>query len=122
MKLMSVNIRGFGKTWKRKWLREIVDKESLEFLAIQETKLSDISSQFVRSLWDSDDYGFVAANAIGKAGGLLWVWSTSHSSTGEGFVLILGEMLSSKKNIILVNVYGPQSEGEKKVLWSLIGA
>lgn len=74
MKLMSVNIRGLGKPWNRKWVRRIVAREKLEFLAIQETKLADITPQIVRSVWDSDDYGFIAAvNAIGNAGGLLWV-------------------------------------------------
>lgn len=89
------------------------------------TKLADITPQIVRSVWDSDDYGFVATNVIGKAGGLLWVWSKStftlkHIVSGEGYVLIHGKMLSFKKDIILVNVYGPQSESDKKGLWSTL--
>lgn len=91
---------------------ETVGREKLDFLAIQETKLSDLSDHFVRSVWDLDDYGFIAANAVGKAGGLLWVWNTSCFSlkqyvSGEGFLLISGELLSSHMSIILVNIYGP---------------
>lgn len=125
MKLLSINIRGLRKQWKRKWVREIVGKEKVDFLAIHETKISDISSQLVRLLWDFDDFEFVVVNACGKAGGLLWVWSKSsfvlqHTVSGVGYALIQGEVLSTKGIVVLVNVYGPQAEGEKKVSWNTL--
>lgn len=91
MKLLSINVRGMRKLYKRKWIKEIVGKEKVEFLAVQETKLSDISTQLVRTIWDSDDFSFATVNAKGKAGGLLWVWSNSSFSlhqcvSGDGFL------------------------------------
>lgn len=123
MKLLLVNIRGLRKPWKRKWVRESIGKEKVEFLAIQETKLSDIPPQLVRSIWDSDNFGFVAENVTGTAGGLLWVWNKDafdlhHSVSGAGFVLIKGELLSIKKEIVMINVYSLQAESEKKLLRS----
>lgn len=122
MKLLSLNIRGLRKQWKRKWVREIVKKEKVDFLAIQETKLSDISTQLVRPVWDSDDFDFLDVNVIDKTGGLLWLWNKSSFAMqqcvyGAGFALIQGKLLSTNKVIVFVNVYGPQSESEKKLLW-----
>jgi hypothetical protein len=46
----SSNIRGLGGVGKRNYLKELIRKECLEFLAIQETKLETIPDSLCNSL------------------------------------------------------------------------
>jgi hypothetical protein len=40
---------------KRKYMKELVRKEKLEFLAIQETKLENVTDSLCHSLWGGED-------------------------------------------------------------------
>jgi exonuclease III len=50
MIIASINIRGLGGAVKRKYLKELVRKENIDFLAIQETKLDSITDNLCHSL------------------------------------------------------------------------
>jgi hypothetical protein len=51
MIIASINIRGLGGVVNRKYLKELVRKERLDFLAIQETKLEALSDNLCYNLW-----------------------------------------------------------------------
>jgi len=42
MKLISMNIRGVGGSMKRKYLGDLITKEQLDFVCIQETKYKEL--------------------------------------------------------------------------------
>lgn len=73
MKLMSWNVRGLGKSEKRRKLKEIIRVRKLDFVLLQETKKAEISELFVRSLWPGNQMEFMAMDAIGNTGGLLCI-------------------------------------------------
>jgi exonuclease III len=55
MIITSYNVRGLGGLVKRRKIRELIKKQNIQFLAIQETKLEAISDKLCYSLWGSND-------------------------------------------------------------------
>jgi hypothetical protein len=91
MIIASINIRGLGGAVKRIYLKELVRKEKLEFLAIQETKMESIPDSLCPSIWGSDDCQWAFLPSSGNSGGILSIWSNSlallkFSFFGDGFV------------------------------------
>jgi hypothetical protein len=91
MIIASINIRGLGGGVKRKFVQELVRKERLDFLAIQETKLETCSDVLCSSLWGGDDCEWAFRPSAGSSGGILSIWRKSFAVlkatfVGEGFV------------------------------------
>ena len=51
MKIISINIRGIGGNIKRNYLRNLISKEEVDMVCIQETKCSQLSKESVFLLW-----------------------------------------------------------------------
>jgi hypothetical protein len=122
MIIASINIRGLGGVVKRKYLKELVCKERLDFLAIQETKLDSISDTLCYSLWGGDDCQWAFLPSSGNSGGILSIWNTSTMSlkftfVGDGFVGVCLEWGALKKMCFVVNVYSPCDLSGKRRLW-----
>jgi hypothetical protein len=119
-------VRGLGGPIKRRKLREIVTKYNVEFLAIQETKLSTVSDQLCYSLWGSQDCEWAFLPAEGNSGGILSIWSKINSSLiftfmGEGFVGVCLEWGISKTICFVVNIYAKCNFSDKrKMLYDLL--
>ena len=47
MNALSVNVQGLGHKTKKEWIRMLSNSFKLNFLAIQETKMSSISHMLV---------------------------------------------------------------------------
>jgi mannosylglycoprotein endo-beta-mannosidase len=91
MIVCSYNIRGLGSRVKRSLIKELVLKEKVDFLAIQETKLEAISDGICFSLWGGEDCCWAFLPSEGSSGGILSIWRKSSSKliftfSGEGFV------------------------------------
>ena len=55
MKLISINIRGLGRDIKWKYIRELIHKEKVGVLCVQETKLISMDVAKCFSLWESNN-------------------------------------------------------------------
>jgi exonuclease III len=55
MIISSYNVRGLGGAVKIPDIREMINKEGIDFLALQETKLETISDSLCHRIWGSDD-------------------------------------------------------------------
>ncbi|KAF1864498.1 hypothetical protein Lal_00021921 [Lupinus albus] len=77
MKLATLNIRGLGRSVKKRVLRSMVRKEKLDFLSIHETKLESIDYNLCSKLWDGSDFDWAFQPSIGRSGGLLSIWRTA---------------------------------------------
>jgi hypothetical protein len=122
MIIASINIRGLGGAVKRKYLKELVRKENIEFLAIQETKLDSITDNLCHSLWGGDDCNWAFLPSVGNSGGILSIWSSSaalllFSFVGEGFVGVCLEWGPLKKVCFVINVYSSCDLNGKRRLW-----
>ncbi|XP_071687285.1 uncharacterized protein [Rutidosis leptorrhynchoides] len=122
MKVLSLNVRGFAVKGKFGWVRNICARENPWVAAFLETKCAKVDDRWVNALWGGDNFGYVQKEVIGKSGGLLVIWDSSVFDIidcvgGINFLAIRGKWVSSGMESIIVNVYGPHSDRDKKVFW-----
>jgi hypothetical protein len=103
-------------------MKELVRKEKLEFLAIQETKLENVTDSLCHSLWGGEDCQWAFHPSSGNSGGLLSIWSKvvaqfRFSFVGEGFVGVCLEWGAHKNVCYVVNVYSSCDIHGKRRLW-----
>ncbi|XP_071698969.1 uncharacterized protein [Rutidosis leptorrhynchoides] len=125
MKIISINIRGFAKDGAFGWVKDLCREEKPDILCVQETKSKNISMTWATSLWWNSCVGMIQKEAIGNSGGLLLMWDTSSFSVDdfvekEHFIAIKGNWISTKKESIVANVYGPQDDVGKKLMWETL--
>jgi exonuclease III len=118
----SYNVRGLGGGVKRRRIRELVNKERLDVLALQETKLGSVEVATCRGLWGGDNVRWVCNPALGRSGGLLILWNGSkgklvYSFQGQGFLGVCLDWGEAKIRCIIINVYAPCNLAAKKQLW-----
>ncbi|GKV04880.1 hypothetical protein SLEP1_g16977 [Rubroshorea leprosula] len=122
MIILSVNIRGLGGEGKKRGIRELVEKEKVEFLSIQESKLEEVDYQTCRNIWGGDNFDWVSKPSRGSAGGLICIWNCDIMSKervieGESFVGIYGTWGASKIPVHILNIYAPCDMSGKRSLW-----
>ncbi|GKV48319.1 hypothetical protein SLEP1_g55143 [Rubroshorea leprosula] len=71
----EVDVLGMGGIGKKRQIREIMMKEKVDFIAIQETKLVTVDRKICRIIWGTDDFDWVAKPSVGRSGGLLCIWN-----------------------------------------------
>jgi hypothetical protein len=95
---------------KRRKVRDLITLESLDFIAIQETKLEGISGSLCCRLWGNSDCDWAFLPAVGNSGGILSLWRKSIGSliftfTGEGFVGVCLDLVDKHVRVCVINVY-----------------
>jgi exonuclease III len=103
-------------------VRELVRREKIELLALQETKLGSIDHALCCRLWGGDNVAWRSNPALGRSGGLLLLWDKDKgklldSFQGQGFLGILLEWGPQKKKCVIINVYAPCNLVAKRQLW-----
>ena len=76
---------------KKRKIKDLVRQYKVDFLAIQETKLEDITLALSFSLWGSEDCQWSFRPSEGNSGGILSLWRMSCAFDvsflgGEGYV------------------------------------
>ena len=71
MKIVSLNIRGLGGSIKRKYIRDLISKEQVDMICLQETKCSEFSKENGFLLWGSNDIGWIEVSACNNARGII---------------------------------------------------
>ena len=74
MRILSFNIRGLGGKVKKKAVRELLSKEKIHMLCIQETKSDNLDFYMCKEIWGSDSCEFVVRHVINNAGGSVTIW------------------------------------------------
>jgi hypothetical protein len=110
MIVCSFNIRGLGGRIKKKCIKDLIHREKVDFMAIQETKLESIYEALCFSLCGGSDCDWAFLPAEGNSGGILSLWSKVNSClvftfVGEGFVGVCLEWGVLKQICFVVNVY-----------------
>lgn len=123
MKILSLNIRGFGGPTKIRLLQEMLGKLSVDFLSVQETGIVEDVERIVKLIWVHDEYRFCQVLAVGRSGGLLCIWrrsifSASSALSGAGFLCVAGCWQGSNHIVNMINVYGPHEDLARKRLWA----
>lgn len=122
MNILSLNICGTGSEKKREKLRFILNKHRVNFLSIQESMMSKSDTFRIKSLWGNFGFEFLELLAIGHSGGLLSIWDPrafikEEEYIRDRFIVVKGKWVSHNLECYMVNVYAPQQETEKTILW-----
>nr|GEY84497.1 RNA-directed DNA polymerase, eukaryota [Tanacetum cinerariifolium] len=110
---------------KKVWIKELATSHELNFLAIQETKLSNVSHMDVKLMWGNSNYDYVCSDSLGNSGGILCIWDASifkkdNLTISDNFIAIYGTWLPGKSKILFVIVYAPQPTSCKRILWDYL--
>ncbi|GKV22646.1 hypothetical protein SLEP1_g32498 [Rubroshorea leprosula] len=112
-----------GGEGKRRGIREMVQKEKVQFLALQETKLEKIEEWVCRAMWGKRELEWITKPSNGRSGGLLCLWEPSTFQKvsvfeGGSFLGIFGFWGKEKVPVYIVNVYFPCEMDGKRALWA----
>lgn len=98
---------------------------NLGFLALQESMVEIVERKDVNGLWGRTGLEFEFVPAVGLSGGLISIWDpTVFQAKGvvkdRNFLLIIGKVHGCDEEVLLMNVYAPQEQRDKIVLWDKI--
>ncbi|XP_071729376.1 uncharacterized protein [Rutidosis leptorrhynchoides] len=125
---MSLNIRGFAKDCKGEskvgWFRRVRIKENPDIVLIQESKCGPVDEKWVEMIWGAPNFNFIQKPKVGKSGGMLTIWDpcvfkVSEAVEKQNFLAIKGRWIGKQNESIVVNIYGPYKDGEKK-MWDCL--
>ena len=79
----------------------------------------------LKSLWGNFAFEFAVSSARGLSGGIISMWDPAvfvHQkiSCFDNMVVVQGEWIASKLRCSMVNVYAPQQDNQKRLLWEQI--
>ena len=74
MQILCWNIRGFGRSFKKRAVKNMVLDKKISFLMLQEMKLEAISPIVVRMFWDIPNGKCEVVPSVGLSGGLIMLW------------------------------------------------
>ncbi|KAJ0702066.1 putative RNA-directed DNA polymerase [Helianthus annuus] len=125
MNVFSINIRGLGGAQKSGWISSLVREHGINFLAIQESKRSNVSQGMMSKFWRGSRFGFESVDASGLSGGLICMWDDSFFQMEEtiknrNFLLIKGRMVGCNSAVNFLNIYAPQGTAAKKEVWDTL--
>ncbi|XP_068498242.1 uncharacterized protein [Phaseolus vulgaris] len=127
MKIISLNIRGVGGALKRNYIRDLINREQVDMVCLQETKCSEFSREKVCLLWGTNEVEWVENKALNNAGGVLTMWSNksfqlSKFVNGRNYTVVEGFWKRENgAHVTIVNIYSSGSLREKKELWNEVG-
>ncbi|MCH97949.1 endonuclease/exonuclease/phosphatase family protein [Trifolium medium] len=125
MTTMEGRDKSLGGAVKRNAIKEMIRKEKIEFLAIQETKMEIIPDSLCYNIWGGEDCQWVYLPSVGNSGGMLSIWSKSFASlifyfSGDSFIGVCLEWGALKKRCFVVNVYSKCDLSGKRNLWETL--
>lgn len=60
MKILSYNVRGLGKWMKRKFIKNLILNEGVQFVSIQETKKENTNKELCHAIWGDTKVEWIA--------------------------------------------------------------
>jgi mannosylglycoprotein endo-beta-mannosidase len=125
MIVCSFNVRGLGSRVKRRKICDLIRRENIDFMAIQETKMEAFSEFFVANLWGNSACGWASYPAVGNSGGIISIWNKVKFSliftfSGDGFVGVCLDVLAKNRKCFVINVYAKCTIRDKRTLWASI--
>ncbi|KAM0062514.1 putative Endonuclease/exonuclease/phosphatase superfamily [Helianthus debilis subsp. tardiflorus] len=91
MNFLSINLRGVRDNRKLDWIRGLKTSHGVQFICVQETKLSESASFAFNQMWGRSLYNLAAVDSTGRSGGLASLWDPSIFSCSEGLWNFMGD-------------------------------
>ena len=110
MKILSMNIRGFGGVAKQKSLGLILSTLRLDLILFQETMCSHAHALYLFSRL-KPGWEFCASDACGLSGGLLAGWDPHlvrcKAFTSQAGIVLNASFKGLDESFTVINCYGP---------------
>jgi len=122
MNIVSLNIRGIGGPAKWRYGKEIISKNEVGMVCIQETKVGTINREKCFAIWGDDEYKWIDSPAENSGGGILTIWGKNKfkcekSISKRGFIITIGKWGKDNIQVNIINVYLPCEINEKRHMW-----
>lgn len=121
------NACGIGARDKKRCVRNLVQKFSLDVLCILETKLENINDCIVNSIWGRCSRDWYAVPSLRLSGGILCIWNPASFCVSNCSVAMNGRILHvegvfSRFNMeyLVSFVYALNDGSLKKELWEYL--
>ena len=120
MSVLSWNVRGLNSGPRQKVVHELVRRQSLDVLFLQETKLSVESMQGLKHrLWRSGECQCIGA--LGASRGLACLWNPRKIQplwwiSSKSSLSMIATCLETSDVILFSNIYAPTNFQGKQVL------
>ena len=106
------NMRGFGRPGRRTQIRDLISREQLDFVGLQETIKASFMTSELRSIDPEGRFAWQSTPAIGHSGGMLLgvnedVFEVKGWSSGSYFIRADILQLDTTQTRSLFVVYGP---------------
>nr|GEV11267.1 RNA-directed DNA polymerase, eukaryota [Tanacetum cinerariifolium] len=110
---------------KLRWIKELCQKQRINFAYIQETKVKSISLHTIKDLWGNQMFDHVVGSSVGCSGGILCMWNPNmfvkeQVSTCDSFVSLMGTWAPISSKLLIISVYAPQELNERRDLWDYL--
>ncbi|XP_071740201.1 uncharacterized protein [Rutidosis leptorrhynchoides] len=101
----------------------LVYRFQIQFLATQETMVKHVSQPTLNSIWKHHVFDAVQAESNGRLGGLFSIWRTDYFTLIQSWVqkywiATILRYIPNNTFVLIINVYAPQHENKKKIVWS----
>ncbi|PWA85726.1 RNA-directed DNA polymerase, eukaryota, Reverse transcriptase zinc-binding domain protein [Artemisia annua] len=127
MNVLSLNIRGLGVPGKATWFKGLRKEHDVGFVLFQESGYANVSESILESYWGYGDFGFEVVEPVGRSGGIVSMWDKrlfepSDIIKHRNFLLVSGVLKGFGAVCNIINVYAPQRDVDKRLLWSELAA
>ncbi|KAK3212215.1 hypothetical protein Dsin_016921 [Dipteronia sinensis] len=127
MDCISWNVRGLGRTEKRRAVCKLVKKLKPSFLLLQELKVSSVDYRLIMLLGGGILTKGMKIDGVRSSGGLISMWNEEAFSikacvNTDICSILLGELANVKKEVVICNVYASNVDVERVELWDFIVA
>lgn len=114
-------MRGLRGPVKKNKIRRLVLEENIDFIALQEAKLEEVSAEIFGGC---DQFELCYLPSIGNSGGILSIWNSLKakllfSFKDTGFVGVCLEWQGSRRRCFIVNIYSQGGPPEKRQHWEV---
>jgi len=122
MRILSLNVRGLGSPVKWRYIKDIIRKEGVKMVCMQEVKMASFSLNNCCQLWGDNDIDYFYSEPINGAGGILTIWHTifpqcSHHIINRWFIVFVGIFRESNIPVVITNVYSSCNLQLKMQMW-----
>ena len=112
MKIITWNVRGSGSCRKRRSIKEVICREDLDIVVLQEVKEESVDRRFVASVWKSRFKEWLLLPLIGRSGCILIMWDTRRVKITENligdFSISIRIRMDNLEECWFSGIYGPR--------------
>jgi len=122
MRILSLNVRGLGSPVKWRYIKDVIRKEGVKMVCLQEVKLANFSLNNCCQLWGDNDIDYFYSEPINGAGGILTIWhkknfQCSNHIINRWFIVFVGIFRESNTPVVITNEYSSCNLQLKMQIW-----